>query len=456
MDINDYTNEKYIKGSHNYNDNIFKIGNEQKRNCICKIETNEAFGSGFLCKIPFGSKQNLLPVFITNNHVIDENYIKKVGVIIFTKENDPNYYYNISFDIPRRFYTDKNDDFTIIEIKHEDNIELNSFLEIDDNIESPNPDLTYKNKEAYVIHFPLGNNAELNTGQIKSIKKDNKIFHKCSTNKGSSGCPILNSETCKVLGIHKASVNNKDENVGIFIRYLIDQFYIEMMTQGIDYYENYFDGINFIDIIYKINNPKEKLKLLGEKFVENNKNVCEMIINDYEYELCSFIDIKKYNYDNSGIFKIKLNGVKNITDMSYMFYKCKNLISVPNISQMNTSKITNMNRLFEGCQLLESLPDISSWDIGKVTDIRGMFFNCINLKKLPKISCWDTSSVKTMKEMFWSCSKLKHQDLPDINKWNLINCKDVDEAFDGYEFGKNKHIGDFIYSRIIKIPTGKF
>ena len=91
--------------------------------------------------------------------------------------------------------------------------------------------------------------------------------------------------------------------------------------------------------------------------------------------------LKKYNYDNSGIYKIKLNGVNNIIDMSYMFYKCKNLISVPIISLMNTSNIINMSRLFEGCELLESLPDISNWDIGKVTDIRGMFYNCKNLKK---------------------------------------------------------------------------
>ena len=117
--------------------------------------------------------------------------INDVGFILFTKENEPDYYYNINFEIKRRFFSDKDNDFTIIEIKYEDNIEFNSFLEIDDNIETPNPDLDYKNKEAYVIHFPLGNKAELNTGYIKSIKQDFKMFHKCSTNKGSSGCPIL-------------------------------------------------------------------------------------------------------------------------------------------------------------------------------------------------------------------------------------------------------------------------
>ena len=103
----------------------------------------------------------------------------------------------------------------------------------------------------------------------------------------------VNSKTCKVLGIHKASVNNKEENLDIFIKYPIDKFYKEMVSQGNDFYENYFDEIKILDIIYKINNPKEKLKLLGEKFFEHNKKICKIIINDYEYDLCSFIDIKK-------------------------------------------------------------------------------------------------------------------------------------------------------------------
>lgn len=53
------------------------------------------------------------------------------------------------------------------------------------------------------------------------------------------------------------------------------------MKQGKYLYDNYFDGIKIIDIIYKINNPKENLKLFDEKFVKNNKNICKILINDY-------------------------------------------------------------------------------------------------------------------------------------------------------------------------------
>ena len=50
---------------------------------ICKINLSNGFGSGFFCKIPYTENNNiLLPVLMTNNHVLSrdslnsENYIK--------------------------------------------------------------------------------------------------------------------------------------------------------------------------------------------------------------------------------------------------------------------------------------------------------------------------------------------------------------------------------------------
>ena len=135
-----------------------------------------------------------------------------------------------------------------------------------------------------------------------------------------------------------------------------------------------------------------------------------------------------------------------------MFHKCRNLLEVPNISQMNTSKITNMNRLFEGCELLERLPNISNWNIENVTDIRGMFYNCKNLKYISDISNWNTSNVTTMREMFWSCSNLKTSDLPEVAKWDTRKADDAKDIYDGYSYLKSKHVGDFIASKFLKIP----
>ena len=44
-----------------------------------------------------------------------------------------------------------------------------------------------------------------------------------------------------------------------------------------------------------------------------------------------------------------------------MFWGCKSLISLPDISKLNTSHATKMISIFRGCESLISLPDISKW-----------------------------------------------------------------------------------------------
>ena len=42
---------------------------------VCKIKIGNEQSTGFLCKIPFPDENNLLPVFITNNHVINKKLL---------------------------------------------------------------------------------------------------------------------------------------------------------------------------------------------------------------------------------------------------------------------------------------------------------------------------------------------------------------------------------------------
>ena len=59
----------------------------QMENCICKIFlTNGEKGTGFFCKIPFNNY--LLPVLITNNHVLNENDIKDNNIIELSINNN--------------------------------------------------------------------------------------------------------------------------------------------------------------------------------------------------------------------------------------------------------------------------------------------------------------------------------------------------------------------------------
>ena len=91
---------------------VFKI-------CI----TDGSKGSGFFCKIPLPDK-NFIPVFITNNHVVNEKYLKKEKKIKIKMVDNDDWdkikikTINIKDSL---YYTNEDYDITIIEIKMKKN-----------------------------------------------------------------------------------------------------------------------------------------------------------------------------------------------------------------------------------------------------------------------------------------------------------------------------------------------
>ena len=179
-----------------------------------------------------------------------------------------------------------------------------------------------------------------------------------------------------------------------------------------------------IIISYKINN-EPNLTIFGNKFVKNNKEKCKIFYQNKFHELNEYLDISNYNNDKNKL-EIKLTGINNITDMSYMFYNCSTLIS---ISDFDTKNITNISNIFNGCSSLLELPDISKWDTRKFTDISQAFSNCSSLKSLPDISKWDTSHITNISYLFYNCSSLNT--LPDLSKWNINNVTNISHMFSG-------------------------
>ena len=197
---------------------------EQMERDICKINIGMNQGTGFFTKIPFPNQNKLLPVLITNNHVINNDILNKDKIKLdIKKEEDIK---EIKLD-NRMKYTNEEYDITIIEIKEEDNI--NNYLELDDIIindilNNENYNKEYKNKTIYIIQYPE-NKLSVSYGILENIYTDKKynFNHKCSTKGGSSGSPILNINN-KVIGIHKKGNNNKQYNKGTFLNYPIKAF----------------------------------------------------------------------------------------------------------------------------------------------------------------------------------------------------------------------------------------
>ena len=202
---------------------------DQMNNSICRIYTDKGKGTGFFTKIPY--KLKLLPVLITNNHVINQDDIlnnKKFSIYI----NNDKKIKRIELNNNRLIYTNEQLDITIIEIKDNDKLN-NKYLELDDEIMNyiklnKKEDINYlsdiySNNSIYLINYPEDKNVVVSYGQSPNIN-ESEIFHKCTTKEGSSGSPILLINNQKLIGIHYGSSKQYDFNKGRLLIYAIIEF----------------------------------------------------------------------------------------------------------------------------------------------------------------------------------------------------------------------------------------
>ena len=222
------------------------------------------------------------------------------------------------------------------------------------------------------------------------------------------------------------------------------------------------------DVIIRYNfDSQGNFSLFGWQFVQNNKYKCKVIIDNVEHDLGSCY----YMYDDKNkriINEIRLRGINNITNFSYMFCGCNYLYSIPENTNWSRAKVTDMSYMFSGVGQLNSLPginnnlntinvtnmkgmfrksycefipDISKLNTSNVTDMSEMFYECIKIKNLPDLSKWNTSKVKNMSQMFYNCQSLEFQYWPDIlSNWNTSNVENMEGMF--YSCEKLTHLPD--------------
>ena len=216
----------------------------------------------------------------------------------------------------------------------------------------------------------------------------------------------------------------------------------------------YFIDSNIINLNYEFieknikNNSTEEL--LGEIFVNNNKENCFLVIKDQIMELVKNINIinifnipiisldvklierKRKLMTNLSFMFSEISTItdksnfdnfdkKDIREMAYMFYNCKSKHFPESIKKFNTENVTDMNHMFCNCSSIKKLPDISSWDTKNVTDMSFMFNNCSSLEELPDVSKWNIENVIDMSSMFENCSSITS--LPNILNWNIGKIK---------------------------------
>ena len=419
----------------------------QMNNSIFKISEKEI---GFFCSIKYENKN--IPVMVINNYLLDEKYNESIDISINNTKK--------ALKLGKTRYTNKEYNISIIEIKEDENYNIN-YLEIDDNLYEKYLEICYHNETIYIVHKKNEDDNSVSFGLINNID-ESYLKYSCNLNSNQNGCPILNSSNNKLIGIH---INRSNYyNKGIIMKNVINEF--------INKYKWNQNTINEIDITIKIDKKDINKEVY---FLDNNKSL-EFLDKFYFYhskilgnlaepetfqehlselnKLNSKIYVKNIDYGyqkylipkREGIFNIHLKFNTNLTNCSYMFAGCKNIININfryfnteyisdmkymfcgcknlksiNLYSFNTNNVTDMSYMFSGRENLKSL-DLYSFDTNNVTDMSYMFYRCINLNNI-NLTSVHTSKVKDMTYMFGGCENLISLDLSssfDINNINKI------------------------------------
>ena len=371
-------------------------------------------------------KDKKIPCLITKYNIM-ENYYEKIINIFFNNKNEilelgDIKYKNIEYDL------------SIIEILENKNLNI-KLIEINENLFGKELDNYYYKESIYIIHNNK-NEFSVSYGVIDGIiESDMKYIFNINSN--SKVCPIFNLSNNKIIGIHENNLNNKNKGIvltniirqcnnknEIDLKVNIDKYDIKRNIYFLDNYDNSHNNLN-----------------------ELNESNTKLYINKIEYKFQKY-----FIPDHEGEYNIKLKFNTNITDCSYMFAGCRNIINI-NLISFNTKSVKNMKYMFYECKIkninlfsfytknikcmdhmfglcknLKKL-DLSSFEIKNIKSIIGLFYKCPSLVNLTGLSQWNTNQVIDMSYLFCDCSSLNS--LPDISKWNTNKVNNISYLFCG-------------------------
>ena len=164
--------------------------------------------------------------------------------------------------------------------------------------------------------------------------------------------------------------------------------------------------------IVMVNNKQTVINLcslLGIK-IGNIKNIKNVIFEE-SFNTYTPTSLKDFFRDCTGLNEItglKYLNTAEVTDMSFMFWNCKNLSSL-DLTNFNTTKVENMSGMFHFCEKLSSLV-ISNFNTANVTKMSSMFYGCSTLQTIYVSDDFVVTGITNedyKKDLFTGCEALK-------------------------------------------------
>ena len=213
-----------------------------------------------------------------------------------------------------------------------------NYLELDENLFNKNSKKGYES--VYILHYPNAQNASVSYGKGIIFDEENKydIKHRCNTSSGSSGGPILNLLTNKVIGIHKGCIQKNGEvkyNIGTFLKEPLKGIKNNQIYNN-NLYNNF--NIELKNPIHKLNYHTWNVECLtvmndgrlvsgsmdGSIIIYNKETYKpDLIIKEHKYDVRYIIQLSSRilascSFDNTiKLFKIKGNEFEVLQILNY-------------------------------------------------------------------------------------------------------------------------------------------
>ena len=195
-------------------------------------------------------------------------------------------------------------------------------MELDENLFKEESNIFYEDKSIYTIQYYNGGNAAVSYGLINNIGNLN-IQHTCSTDKGSSGSPLLNISNNKVIGIHKEGSTKFNFNRATLLKFPLNDFIKKIQNKHIgnnnsnnndgNYMNNNSTNVNSL----KYNDYKKPydennyLKATKQNSIMNNLN---------NLNLDSYTKKKIFDWDYSGSYTLSLSLNRTVKELKEIIF----------------------------------------------------------------------------------------------------------------------------------------
>lgn len=225
-----------------------------------------------------------------------------------------------------------------------------------------------------------------------------------------------------------------------------------------------FDVSNVTSIDQLFKNCKNLTDISGLKYWDvSNVKTMEQAFNGCN-ELSDISALSTWNVSKVTSFRVmfgvtnltseSLNALKdwdvrNVKDMSSLFYNCTYLTNVDALKNWNVGNVTNVAGMFDSCSNLKDADGMKNWNMSNVTSMHGMFQYCYRLEKLDA-SKWDVSNVTRFNQMFDHCgAKSVNDAVINFSNKTFNKNADMQSAFIDYYglfIANNWNTGNITYN----------